>query len=88
MTVRDFLNAINDNVNIVVKQVPISRIDSSCNYVERQAGERSVLLTSNQNYLDYDVINTKCNDNTITVFCKASPAQEMKVIVAMYSCGM
>jgi hypothetical protein len=89
MTVKEYMEILDDNTEIIVKQYPIQRIDSSCNLVERQRGEKNVLIYSRQNYLDYDVkqINTHYN-GSVEIICKANPKQESKVIAAMYSLEM
>lgn len=85
MTVKDLLNTIDKNKNIIVRQKPISRIDSFCGMVERQRGACGVLIASNQNYLDYEVIKTESSDDTIEIDCKANAAQERSVINAFYN---
>ena len=85
MTVKDLLETINTETNIIVRQKPISRIDSFCGLVERQRGACGVLLDSNQNYLDYEVLKTESYGDTVEITCKASPAQEIRVINAFYN---
>lgn len=88
MTVKEYMEILDDNTEIIVKQYPIQRIDSSCNLVERQNGKRNDLIYSRQNYLDYEVKQVNTRDGSVEIICKANPKQESKVIAAMYSLEM
>ena len=86
MTVRQKLLEYNASQTVVIKQYPIHRIDSSCSLVVRATNTAINLSRSEQNYLDYEVIDVTRNENSIDVIvCKANPKQEYEVISAMYS---
>ena len=85
MTVKEFLLTLDKDAEVVVKQYPINRIDSSCNLVERQRGAQNILISANQNYLEYEVKETTIDSSITQIICKANPKQEYEVIAAMYS---
>ena len=85
MTVKEYLLNLDNETEVLVKQYPIQRLDSSCNLVERQRGNRDVLISSNQNYLEYEVKTITVDPSITQIICKANPKQEQEVIAAMYS---
>jgi hypothetical protein len=85
MTVKEFMNTIDKKAKVVVLQYPIRRIDSFCGLVERQQGVCKMLLSSNQNYLDYEVTKTEVKGEHTVIVCKANYEQENEVITAMYN---
>jgi hypothetical protein len=85
VTVREYLLNLDSWTEVIVKQHPIQRIDSSCNLVERQRGKRDFLISSNQNYLEYEVKTITVDQSITQIICKANPKQEYETIAALYS---
>lgn len=80
MTVREFLSMGANNIYIEIYQTPIKKIDKCNNLVCRQTGSISVLLDSNQNYLDFEIEYLMENNGLITIVCTANEEQEQKII--------
>lgn len=85
MKVREFMELWVDNVDLKVYQEPIKQIDKNVRLVLRQIGSVNVLLDSNQNYLDFDIVNLQYDDGFIIVVCRANKEQEQKTINAYRS---
>lgn len=86
MVVREIL-AICGNIDVKVFQAPIERLDGCKAPVLRQYGSADILLNSNQNYLDFEVLELRCCSNIPIVLCKANKEQEERTIRA-YRCGI
>ena len=82
MTVKEFMSLWIDDVNMVVYQEPIKEIDNCKDLVRRQSGSVDVLINSNQNYLDFEIVNLQDDDGRIVVVCKANKEQEERTIRA------
>ena len=82
MKVREFMALWMDDVSIKVYQEPIKQIDKSGGLVHRQTGSVDVLIDSNQNYLDFDIVNLQYDDGLIIIVCKANKEQEQRTINA------
>ena len=82
MTVREFLKLWADNIDVKVYQVPIKEIDRSSALVCRQIADVATLLDSNQNYLDFNIVNLQMDDDLPCVVCKADDEQSKKTIGA------
>lgn len=80
MTVRQFLALWVDNISVRVYQEPIIEIDKYEDLVHRQTGSVDVLLNSNQNYLDFKIVNLQDDDGLVIVVCKANEEQERKIV--------
>jgi len=80
MTVRKFMALWVDNVNMKVYQTPIKEIDKCTDLVCRQTGSVDVLINSNQNYLDFEILNLQYEDGLIVVVCEANEEQKQKII--------
>lgn len=52
--------------------------------VLRQYASVGDLLSSNQNYLDYEVIDLRQEEGIMTLTCKANKEQENKVLRSWY----
>lgn len=85
MTVREFMSLWIDDVSIVVYQEPIKEIDKCKDLVRRQSGSVYVLLDSNQNYLDFEIVNFQYDDGRIVIVCKANEEQKRRTIEAYRS---
>lgn len=85
MTVREFMSLWVDDVSIVVYQIPIKEIDKNTNLVRRQSGSVDVLINSNQNYLDFEIVNLQDDNGRIVITCKANKEQARKTIEAYKS---
>lgn len=84
MTVKEFLEKQNKDINIKVYQPPIKEIDSCKELVQRYYGEVWVALNSNRNYLKYELEHYYTENGILTIICKASREQEMEIINAYY----
>ena len=82
MTVREFMSLWVDDVDMVVYQTPIKEIDKNTSLVRRQSGSVDVLINSNQNYLDFEIVNLQDDDGRIVITCKANKEQTRKTIEA------
>lgn len=80
MTVREFMSLWVDNVSIKVYQRPIEEIDKCSDLVYRQTGSVDVLINSNQNYLDFKILNLQYDDGIIVIVCEANEEQKQKII--------
>ena len=80
MTVREFMALWVDNVSMRVYQEPIKEIDIYPDLVCRQTGSVDVLISSNQNYLDFEISNLQYDDGVIVIVCKANEEQKQKII--------
>ena len=80
MTVREFMALWVDNVSIRVYQEPIKEIDIYPDLVCRQTGSVDILINSNQNYLDFEIVNLQYDDGLIIVVCKANEEQKQRII--------
>lgn len=85
MTVREFMALWVDNIGLKVCQEPIKEIDKCAGLVCRQIGTIDVLINSNQNYLDFEIVNLQKDNGIIVVVCKANNEQEQRTIVAYKS---
>lgn len=84
MTVKEFLEKQNKDVNIKVYQPPIKEIDSCKELVRRYQGEISVSLESNQNYLGFEMKHYYHNNGYLIIICQPNKEQEKKTIEAYY----
>lgn len=84
MIVRELLNNYAE-CEVEVYQVSIKEIDSCEELVKRYQGEVSVSLNSNQNYLDFEVVNYCHHNRCLVVVCEANKEQEQKTINAYRS---
>ena len=82
MTVREFMSLWVDDVDMVVYQTPIKEIDKNTSLVRRQSGSVDVLINSNQNYLDFEIVNLQDDDGRIVITCKANKEQTRKTMEA------
>lgn len=82
MTVKEFMALWVDNVSMAIYQEPIAGIDKSSHLVRRQSGSVDMLINSNQNYLDFNVVNLQDDDGVIVVVCRANQEQEQRTIKA------
>lgn len=82
MTVREFMSLWVDDVSMVVYQESIKEIDRCKDLVHRQSGSVDMLINSNQNYLDFEIVNFQDDDGGIVIVCKANKEQEQKTIRA------
>lgn len=80
MTVREFMSLWVDNVSIKVYQEPIEEIDKCSDLVCRQTGSVDVLINSNQNYLDFKILNLQYDDGIIVIVCEANEEQRQRII--------
>lgn len=85
MKVREFMELWADDISIKVYQEPIKQIDKRGGLVCRQVGSINVLINSNQNYLDFDIVNLQYDDGLIIIVCKANKEQEQRTINAYRS---
>ena len=85
MKVREFMELWADDITIKVYQEPIKQIDKSGGLVCRQVGSINVLINSNQNYLDFDIVNLQYDGGLIIIVCKANKEQEQRTINAYKS---
>jgi len=85
MTVREFMSLWVDDVSMVVYQIPIKEIDKNTSLVRRQSGNVDVLINSNQNYLDFEIVNLQDDNGRIVITCKANKEQARKTIEAYKS---
>lgn len=81
---KDILRIIRRGTVVKIYQTPIKAFGGSEEPVLRQYAEVGTLLTSNQNYLDYEVIDLRQTEGIITLTCKASSEQENKVVRSWY----
>ncbi len=85
MTVREFMSLWVDDVSMVVYQEPIKAIDKCKDLIRRQSGSVDVLINSNQNYLDFEIVNLQDDGGRIVIVCKANEEQERRTIKAYRS---
>ena len=72
MKVREFLELWADDISIKIYQEPIKQIDKNEELVCRQVGSINTLINSNQNYLDFDIVNLQYDNGLIIIVCKAN----------------
>ena len=82
MKVREFMALWVDDISIKIYQEPIKQIDKIGGLVHRQTGNVNMLINSNQNYLDFDIVNLQYDDGLIIVVCKVNKEQEQRTINA------
>lgn len=80
MTVKEFMTLWADDVSMVIYQEPIMEIDKCSHLVRRQSGSVDMLINSNQNYLDFDIVNLQDDDGRIVIVCRANKEQEQRII--------
>ncbi len=80
MTVKDILDVMLDNEEIIIKQTPIKEIDCCKLPVTRQIGSAKTIRESNQNYLNFEVVNIMAIDSKIYISCKANGKQKANII--------
>lgn len=80
MTVREFMALWVDDVGVKVYQMPIKEIDKCTDLVCRQTGSVDVLINSNQNYLDFEILNLQYDNGLIIVVCEANEEQRQRII--------
>lgn len=85
MLVKDFLKNFVDDFEIKVYQFPIKEIDSCSDLVNRFQGSVSTAVSSNQNYLNFELRKHYYENNILVLVCKANEEQEEKTINA-YKC--
>lgn len=85
MSVKDILEVIPRGTVVNIKQVSIKELGGDGESpVSRQQGEVGCLLSSNQNYLQFDVVSLYQNCGLLTVLCKANKKQEESIIRGQY----
>ena len=84
MKVREVLDTILPGTMVKVYQTPIARFDNGVAPVLRQYANILTIKTSNQNYLDFDVINIFQDNGIFAITCKANPEQEQAIIRSWY----
>lgn len=82
MIVKELLNLIEYHDNVKILQMPIKALNNGYKIIERQCGECTILLNSNNNYLNFEILNIKTIDNIINICCIANKEQENKIIKA------
>lgn len=85
MTVKEFMAMWVDDVSMKIYQRPIKKIDRCNDLVLRQTGTVDMLISSNQNYLDFEIEYLMEDEGRIIVVCKANEEQERKTIEAYKS---
>ena len=84
MKTKELLGIIPPGTVVKVRQEPIARIDSGKDPVLRQYGEVSVLLDSDQNYLDFEATRLNQEAGILCILCKADAAQEAATVSTRY----
>lgn len=84
MTVKEFLEKQDKDINIKVYQPPITEIGGCKELVQRYYGEVWVALNSNRNYLKYNVEHYYHDNGCLVIICVASREQEMEIVNAYY----
>lgn len=85
MKTTDVLSVMRPETVVNIYQVPIERFGKSGAEVCRQVGEITTLLSSGQNYLEFDVVRIEHRAGLMTIVCKADAAQEAATVAAF--CG-
>ena len=67
-------------LNTKIFQVPIYEIDTNPELVNRFTGEIVVALNSNQNYLNFNVLQYYHDDDYLVVICEANEQQRNHTI--------
>ena len=80
MTVREFMALWVDSVGMRVYQKPIKEIDKYPDLICRQTGSVDVLINSNQNYLNFEILNVQYDDGLIIIVCEANEKQKQRII--------
>lgn len=84
MLVREILSLVHRQTVIKVYQTAIKAFGCGDEPVLRQYASVGDLLSSNQNYLDYEVIDLRQEEGIMTLTCKANKEQENKVLRSWY----
>lgn len=84
MLVREILSLVHRQTVIKVYQTAIKVFGNNEEPVLRQYADVGTLLDSNQNYLDYEVIDLRQTEGIITLTCKANREQEGAVVRSWY----